>query len=83
MDKNLFILTLFLFIYIFLSGYVQILIIKSKLYDKEKKLLQSIVIWLIPFIAALLFLFLYKDSKTTNYKRKSNYNTGNDPSEYI
>lgn len=83
MDKNFFITTLFLLVYFFLTSYVQFLIIISKLYDTKKKLLQSIVIWLIPIVSAILFLFLYKDSKPDTNKRKKINNTGNDPNEYI
>jgi len=83
MDKNFFITTLFLLVYFFLTSYVQFLIIISKLYDTKKKLLQSIIIWLIPIVSATLFLFLYKDSKPDTNKRKKINNTGNDPNEYI
>lgn len=75
------VLYLFIIIYIFLSTYSQILIIKSK-YDKEKKILQSLALWLLPIIAALLLLAFYKESKTTHYRNRD-YNTGNEPNEYI
>ena len=76
-NNSLYIGIVFLIAYLFLTISTQIKISKSNYFNKSQKTANSILIWLIPFIWALLIKSFLKPNDTgtmTKDKRKINKN---------
>lgn len=65
------------------SGYVQVKLIRLKTYTQKQKLLQSLIIWLIPFFGAWIIDFTTRQlninyNKEESWKRLVKYDENNE-----
>ena len=59
-----------------LNLYVNIRLFRKVEYDQKQKILQSFIIWLIPFLGACAILFFMHEDETPKGPDKSNFGGG-------